>query len=121
MVGQYTPNLDKGNGSYYAFILVRISSPIAPIMKQNKLYYSDEAERDLLESIILDQHSSYSYYIPGVISRRTLLKLIEQNFVIPKGALLNSVWTIMDADNYYIQTGGMADITSFVDYLKNKQ
>ena len=117
--GQYIPNLESGNADYNAFILVRIDPSIASVMKQNKLYYSDEAERDRLKNIILTQKSSYD--IPGVISRKTLIKLIGQNFFIPKGALLNSERTIMDADNYYIQTGDMKDIKQLVDYLKRKR
>lgn len=117
--GQYIPNLDSGNADYDAFILVRIDPSIAPVMKRNKLYYSDKVERNKLKNVIVTQESSYD--IPGVISRKTLIKLIEQNFFIPKGALLGSERTIMDADNYYIQTGDMSDISILVNYLKSKK
>jgi hypothetical protein len=98
--GQYIPNLNSGNADYDVFILVRIKPSIAAIMKQYKLYYSNESQRDHLKNIIVNQESSYD--IPGFISRRTLIKLIGQNFFIPQGALLNSEDTVMDADNYYI-------------------
>lgn len=117
--GEYIPNLGSGNADYDAFILVRINSSVVSLMKQNKLYYSDKAERDKLKNIIVTQELSYD--IPGFITRSTLITLIRRNFFIPQGALLNSEKTVMDADNYYIQTGDMSDIIRLVNCLKSKK
>ncbi|CUA79424.1 hypothetical protein [Anoxybacillus suryakundensis] len=115
--GQYIPNLSNGNGIYDVFILVRISPSISFLMKKNKLYYSNKVEKNVLKRTIFAQR--FNYDIPGFIDREVLVKLIAGNFVIPKGAMLNSSRTVMDADNYYIQAGDMMDIKDLVSYLKS--
>lgn len=115
--GRYIHNLSNGNGIYDAFILVRISPSITSLMKENKLYYSNKVEKNVLKRTIFAQR--FNYDIPGFIDRGVLVKLIAGNFVIPKGAMLNSSRTVMDADNYYIQAGDMMDIKDLVSCLKS--
>lgn len=117
--GLYIPNLHTEDALYHYFVLIRLSSPIAEIMKKNKYYYANEVNYDKLKKIVL--HNDFSYDIPGFMTNNTLIHLIKNHYFIPQGAYLNilSDKNIMDADNYYIQSGDLADINELIQRLQN--
>ncbi|GCD13023.1 hypothetical protein [Clostridium tagluense] len=112
--GEYLPNKDSNHALYNYFILVRISPDGDSLMKMNKLLYSEQTDRANLENIILNE--KWTYDSPGFIKHTELVQIINDGFIIPRGAMLNGK-TEMDAENYYIQAGDMHDIK---DLFKKK-
>ncbi|MBU3102264.1 hypothetical protein KPL44_23785 [Clostridium sp. DSM 17811] len=105
--GEYLPNKDSDNDTYNYFILVRISPEGDSLMKRHRLWYSKDINRDQLEDIISNEN--WTYDSPGYISNMELVEIINNQFILPKGSMLNGK-TKMDAENYYIQAGDMHDI-----------
>ena len=109
--GTYIPNINKeGHGSYDAVILVRMDPLVEEILRQNRLLYSYEVDKELLSSLIYSRQ--WSFDIPGYITREDFVNIINSGFVIPKHATLNGR-TVIDANNYYIQVGDMREISTF--------
>lgn len=115
--GEYIPNKDSGFSRYDYFILVRIKGNIEAIMRENKCLYSDVVRKDILEESITSK--KWSYDIPGFITHKDLITVINDKYIIPQEAELNN--TKMDADNYYVQSGDMRDIHELFDMLKAKE
>jgi len=112
---EYIPNLksDK-NYIYDYFILVRIKPDAEQIMKKNKMLYLDYIKKEQLYSIIKSEH--WQYDIAGYITQQDLKTIINENFILPKNALLNGTIQ-MDAQNYYIQSGDLKDIKTLIEAL----
>ncbi|SDO03281.1 hypothetical protein SAMN05518871_109154 [Psychrobacillus sp. OK028] len=117
--GLYIPNLNTGNELYHYFILLRIQPFTQSILLENRCLFNDIIDKDSLKELIMQQE--YSYDIPGYITNRNLVQLIENNYFIPQGAYLNVIHekNKMDADNYYIQTGHMHPINRLIKILQN--
>ena len=111
---EYKPNLDKGNALYDFFVLIRISGDGEMIMKNNKLLYSDECDREKLHEIICSKN--WGGDIPGFITNDNLKNIIKHNYIIPKEAMLGKD-TEMDAENYYVQSGDMSEIQDLLKLL----
>lgn len=107
--GIYIPNEKKGTGYYDFFVLIRVFPDGEKIMKDNKILYSENIYEKELKKKIINKGNKWSYDIPGFITHKDLCKLIKNEYVIEKGALLNGK-TEMDADNYYVQAGDMRNI-----------
>ena len=105
--GNYLPNVDKNEGQYDAFILVRMSPFCADILKKIKAYYSDIVNYEELKHEICSQ--KWAYDIPGFIWNDELKQVISSNMVIHRGDLLNGK-TKMDAENFYVQAGDLHPI-----------
>lgn len=137
--GRYIPNIGTENDTYNYFILVRIKATAInnkenekniekdkdteknkninnaeSLMKDNKLFYSDKVDKDQLKKLIFS--FDWSYDIPGFITHKELVYAIENKFILPQGSTLGKS-TIMDAENYYIQTGDMNDIDELFKLL----
>ena len=69
-------------------------------MKRHKLLYTESVDREFLETIFLEKNWTYDYV--GYVTYDELVYIINSNYILPKGALLNGR-TLMDADNYYVQ------------------
>ena len=89
---------------YTHLILVRLKPDIEEILGSLKLEKQLEFPSKDLEFEIIKQ--KWCYDIPGYINGDDLREAIKLNNLIPKGARLNNA-VIMDADNYYVQTGDM--------------
>lgn len=124
--GEYIPNLNTDNSLYDYFILVRIKADSdkkdlryikdgETIMKKNKLLYSQKADKKTLENLITS--FKWSYDIPGYITHEDLVYLINNKFILPKKSVLGKN-TVMDAENYYVQTGDMHDIDDIFNVLR---
>ncbi|WP_123053328.1 hypothetical protein [Clostridium sp. JN-1] len=83
-------------------------------MRNHKLLYSSSIDRCNLEKLITS--FKWSYDIPGYITHEELVNAIQNEFTIPKNAILGR-YTKMDAENYYIQTGDMHDINDIFKLL----
>ncbi len=106
-IGGYLPN---DNQQYDFTFLVRIKNDPESLMKQNRILYSDVQERENLWKIF--EANGWEYDVPGYITLNELIYLINNEFIIYKGDLLNGK-TPMDATNYYCQSGDMHNIESF--------
>ena len=105
--GNYLPNIEKNEGQYDAFILVRMNPYCADILKKLKAYFSDNVDYEILKNEICSQ--KWSYDIPGFIWNDELKHIISNNMIIHRGDLLNGK-TQMDAENYYVQSGDLHPI-----------
>lgn len=114
--GEYKPNLSTEDAIYDYFILVRISPSGEDIMKKNRLLFLNEIDKYILEKIILSE--SWCYDIPGFINHKELVYVIDNKFILPKGSQLGPK-TIMDAENYYIQSGDMHEISEMFKLIKD--
>lgn len=107
--GQYIPNLSEGKSVYDYTILVRFNPDGEQLMKQHNLLFQKECEIPAdIQEILWEKVSgrNWSYDFPGFIYQSELVQMIQEQRIIPKGAMLNGK-TKMDAENYYFQTGNM--------------
>lgn len=103
----YLPN---GHGYDYTF-LIRMNPFCEDVMKRNRFLYSDSINEATLKEIIMSE--SWTFDIPGYVTREDLIQIINEGFILPRGSMLNGK-TRMDASNYYIQSGDMRDLNSFI-------
>ena len=108
--GVYLPN----DEAYDFTFLVRLNPYCEDIMRNNRILYSDDMSANELEKLIID--NSWVYDIPGYITLDDLKYIIQNNYVIPQGAMLNGR-TRMDATNYYVQAGDMHIVNNFIGEL----
>ena len=115
--GEYIPNLaiDGAHSLYDFFILVRISPYCEDILKQHKMLFSNEVDKENLKDILINQ--KWTYDIPGFVSHKDIREVITNKHIIKQGEMLNGK-TRMDAENYYIQTGDMRKIEELIKLLK---
>ena len=112
MNGKYIPTPDY-NVDF--FILVRLKDPV--ITNPSSFNRNDVPIEELRRT--LGWNPQFYYDFGGVISAEHLNVMITNNFVIKQGDSLAS--TIMDADNYYCQTGDMDTINDFICYILNNR
>ncbi len=115
--GEYIPNINKGCAFYDYFILVRINPYCEDLLKQKKILYSEDLDYNILNTTLLNKN--WEYDIPGFITGEQLIYAINNNFVINQGDMLNGN-TKMDAQNYYIQSGDMEDISQLKKFFNFK-
>ena len=108
--GVYLPN----DEAYDFTFLVRLNPYCEDIMRSNRILYSDDISANELEKLIID--NSWVYDIPGYITLDDLKYIIQNDYVIPQGAMLNGR-TRMDATNYYVQSGDMHLVNNFIGEL----
>ena len=109
--GRYTPNIDVE----YAFIvLIRLKPIVEEKLKQHKLLYSNECDRDELFDIVNDK---YCADMPRCISLDGLKYIINNDFIIKQGEFLNSSKNTMDVNNYYIQFANMQPIDKMLEKM----
>lgn len=112
--GNYIPNLTSGNASYDYFVLCRLKPDAKQLMRDQKLFYSNQVEKATLQNIIFK--ATWTFDIAGFIKKDELIYLIKNEFCIPQNALLNGRIN-MDASNYYIQCGNLHPIAEMVAEL----
>ena len=106
--GVYIPN----NSAYDFTFLVRIDPYCEQILQNNRMLYSDNADFESLKGIVCSPDKEWCYDVVGFVTLQELQYVIQNKFILPKGAMLNGK-TKMDAENYYIQAGDMHDIKNF--------
>lgn len=103
----YLPN---GHGYDYTF-LIRMNPFCEDVMRRNRFLYSDSINEATLKQIIMAE--SWTFDIPGYVTREDLIQIINEDYILPRGSMLNGR-TRMDASNYYIQSGDMRNLNSFI-------
>lgn len=115
MEGRYIPNSNKGHSKYDLFILTRVDPDGEQILRQQKLLYSDDVNFDELKNLILSER--WRVNITGFITNEELIDdVIGMKQILPQGATLNT-YTVMDAENYYVQAGDMHEIEELMDFV----
>lgn len=113
--GNYIPNINIDGGDYDYFFLTRIDPDGERIMKDNRFYLSNDIDLDTLKNIILN--IQWKFDIVGYITKYNLIEIINRKLIIKKNEYLNK-WTRMDADNFYVQSGDMKNISQLLPELK---
>ena len=115
--GRYIPNISVDGGEYDYFILTRVDPDGESIIKKNRLYYSNTVNGgiDTLMNYLLN--NEWKFDIVGYVTTDDLVKVINENIIIKQGSYLNR-YTKMDAENYYIQSGDMGDVSLLMSQLK---
>jgi hypothetical protein len=112
--GDYIPNLEKKEGSYDYFILVRVDPFCETILKLNRMHKTSILRKEELQNVLMSE--KWGYDIPGYITKKELIYAIKGNHIINQGELLNGR-VRMDASNYYVQSGDLSPISSLVESL----
>lgn len=123
--GVYTP--DNSKSDFY--FLVRIQFDLEKKLKSmRKLYDDDLMDKKKLQKLInevilevplqnkdLDKKNTHIFYdVPGYITHRDLIHIINNDYLIQKGDYLRT--TQMDASNYYVQSGDFRSLESIIKY-----
>ena len=108
--GRYKPNIEKDGGEYSFFLLCRVKPNLKELLKkkENEPHYK---RTELLEHI---KKEKWEIDIPGYLTRDELKYLINNQYIIYKDDILGEK-TVMDADNYYCQSGDLHPIDEFVE------
>lgn len=117
---RYLPNVMLGNGStsrYDYFVLVRIKPDVKKIFKEKKIMYLDNVDKKQIGDILIE--NNWFFDVTGYIPVEKLIEVIKQGDFLPKKSILNK-YTIMDSDNYYVQSGDLFPIGQMILEL-NKQ
>lgn len=114
--GRYLPNIDLGRVLYDYFIFVRIKPSIVDLLKQNRLLYSDFVDKKDLFNIIFSE--DWSYEISGYLTKDDLVEVIHSNHIIHQGEYLNTIYTKMDADNYYVLLHDLRNVGDLLEELR---
>lgn len=110
--GMYIPNYDLSKTAVYDyFVLVRIKPDI-----KNILHDIPEVKENLWQEI---KNAIWTYDIVGCCSIKTIQYIIKNQYSIPKNVLLNGK-TKMDAENFYLQSGDLRDLSILYSALKKK-
>lgn len=116
--GLYIPNKKNATDicAYDFFVLVRIKPYCEEILKTKRLLYeNDQIESKKLKDLIFKEKWEYDF--AGFITHSEFVEIINsKNYIIPKGAKLGK-YTIMDAENYYVQVGNLHYIDEFYKFL----
>lgn len=97
----YIPNTlkDKDDGFYHYLVFCRVKTNLSVLLKQ-----CDSIDQTSLSSLAESLMTCLELQVVGCISNKDLVYIINsREYEIYKGNKLNSR-TIMDADNYYIQS-----------------
>jgi hypothetical protein len=109
--GTYIPN--KTIYDYHVF--VRISPDIKSILREKRLFFSNQVDKNELNLII--NENNFCFDIPGFISNEELKSIINNKQILPQNALLNGK-VRMDAENYYCQSGDLQNIKQLIEIFK---
>ena len=112
--GRYIPNIGSSTCTYDYLLLVRITPSCEDILKQKRLLYSSQIDRNGLYQICCSQKWEYDY--AGYITRDDLIYIIRNGYVLPKDCLLNGK-TAMDAENYYVQAADLHNMESIKKFF----
>lgn len=113
--GVYKPN----EMCYDYFVMVRIDPNLDKIFSKARLLYADEVETSTLVDLVKSQR--WKAEVSGYFTNEQFVKeVIEKGHILPAGSHLNSKFTKMDAENYYIQIGDMTSIDKLKDAIEKR-
>jgi len=114
--GEYIPNLNSASSqSYDYFLMVRIKPDIKQLFQREKIFYSNDINKNTLTEIIYKQDWFFDF--AGICSDKTIKHIIKNKYLLPQNSLLNGKIK-MDAENYYIQSGNLKEFDFFVNELR---
>ncbi len=112
----YLPNLNKKNIDI--FIFVRIFPDISSTLKKLRIFYSNSIDQVEEEKLLYEiKNIEISYDIPGFVTSKDLKEIINLKHIIYKNKFLNSYNVKIDANNYYIQSGDMREMSELSNFL----
>ncbi|MGL5901514.1 MAG: hypothetical protein ACRCZO_02420, partial [Cetobacterium sp.] len=88
-------------------ILFRIKNDGKKLLRSKKLLYSNSIDKENLYSII--SNKTWFFEMTGYITNNDLKEIINNEYILPKGACLNTEKTVMDAENFYVQSKNLRD------------
>lgn len=109
-LGRYKPNIQENSINDY-FVFVRIKEDVNKLCRHLKTSKEVDKVKEFLHTEFIN--FPFEYEITGYFTIKTLTYIIENKYILPKGSLLNGK-TIMDTDNYYIQSGNMRSIEDLI-------
>ena len=113
--GEYLSNIGEKGDAPDFLMLVRLFPDGEKLMSSNQWLYNTYVEKNkILEEI---QNENWEYDCPGFITKKNLISIINEPFLIPKGAILNDRIK-MDAENYYIQAGDFYSLKKLEMHLQ---
>jgi hypothetical protein len=113
---RYIPDLNLGKkASYDWFVLLRISPAVIELMKSNGWTSDTPPDKAKLFGKFLEQ--KWKMDVGGAVPSSRVEEAIATKAILPKGAMLNGS-ILMDAENYYIQSGKMGDFENFLKAIK---
>lgn len=115
--GRYIPNIESGSCMYDFFVLIRVDPDGERLMKEHGLLYLDCADPDDIWDAVSSER--WRVNIAGYVSGEELVDgAIRAGHMIPRNSRLDT-YTVMDADNYYVQAGDLHDISELLDKIIN--
>lgn len=106
--GEYLQGRD-GPKSYEAIVLIRIYPDINSVLSQLEPTEMYDPKKPACKIAELD----WKYEFTGFINKSDLAQVILDGLKIPKGSLLSGR-TKMDAENYYVQSGDLRNLSELV-------
>lgn len=108
----YLPNKNSESKGLYDFLFFsRVKTDIHDLVKQ--IYFSKDLNISELKNIFFDgilSKVSVGLEIVGYVANIDLVKMIEEEYILPQNSILNGK-TKMDASNYYLQSGFFRKVT----------
>lgn len=115
--GSYKYGKDQNNNLIPVFydyhVLMKVSPDTKGVLKSIKKLYSDEMIKVELECLMFSK--AWTYQLTGYINNLTLVKAIDERFILPKGALVNGKEK-MKTENYYIQSGNFENFENLISW-----
>lgn len=112
--GRYIPNIGTATSAYDYLMLVRITPSCEDLLRQERLLYCNQIDRNRLHQICCNQKWEYDY--AGYITQDDLIYIIRNGYILPKNSLLNGK-TPMDAENFYVQAADLHNIESIKEFF----
>lgn len=116
--GEYIPNIGIKKTTYDFFILSRLKPNSKNILSANRLLYLNHIEKDYLFELVENQN--WEFDIPGYITTSDLIEIIKSKNILTQHSTLN-LYTRVDADNYYCQSGDLRNIDSLPQILNTNE
>ncbi len=116
--GLYIPHIGTSHESYNYFVLVRLNHSIVQLMKDYRHFNCSNLDKDQLYRLIMSQ--TYTYDIPGFITKQDLIDAINNECFIPEGVYLddNKETSKMVLSYYYFQAGNLQPIQKLIANLR---
>lgn len=116
--GFYKPN--KINGVYNFIVFARVDFDLSMLMKEKKILLNESISSDkILRELIQKSGEKILYDIVGFITHSDLIQIIADEYIMPQGSFLGYNGTLMDAENFYVQSGDMRMSWELIKYLRN--
>ena len=111
--GVYLPS----KKAYDYTVLIRIKDDLKQVLKGKRMLFDPSLSSAIDLKKIIDG-ITWEYDIAGYITNQIFKEIISDDQRICRGGTINT-YTVMDAENYYIESGNMLRIEDLFDDLRN--